>query len=191
MFYQNRPFHPPYNNQNAFYQSPNGLYRPTMDSSTSSQANQPYYPLNRVTLDMDFDRLIYSQEYYVTQDYSMGHGSAPIDDDSHVQEMSPIKAKNPSKRASNAKKNDTKEKEPPKDWTTAEEIALGEKKSKTSETTSGSTYGGFNLNNEADEFEEEAQEHRSMGRDHSKAKKKSSASSRGGSSSFVDLVVDR
>ncbi|GKG02709.1 hypothetical protein Tco_0310345, partial [Tanacetum coccineum] len=65
------------------------------------------------------------------------------------------------------------------------------KKSKTSETTSGSTYGGFNLNNEADEFEEEAQEHRSMGRDHSKAKKKSSASSRGGSSSFVDLVVDR
>ncbi|GKA99963.1 hypothetical protein Tco_0827957 [Tanacetum coccineum] len=56
--------------------------------------------------------------------HSMGHGSAPIDDDSHVEEMSPIKAKNPSKRASNAKKNDTKEKEPPKDWTMAEDIAL-------------------------------------------------------------------
>ncbi|GJU89459.1 hypothetical protein Tco_1301882, partial [Tanacetum coccineum] len=46
-------------------------------------------------------------------------------------------------------------------------------------------------NNEVDEFEEEAQEHRSMVRDHSKAKKKSSASSHGGSSSFVDLVADR
>nr|GFB13574.1 hypothetical protein [Tanacetum cinerariifolium] len=36
--------------------------------------------------------------------------------------MSPIKPKKPSRRASKAKKNDTKE--PPKDWTTAEEIAL-------------------------------------------------------------------
>ncbi|GKB06209.1 hypothetical protein Tco_0834442 [Tanacetum coccineum] len=130
MFYQNRPFHPPYNNQNVFYQSPTGLYRPTMDSSMSSQANQPYSPLNRVTLDMDFEQLMYSQEYYPTQDYSIGqgssHGSAPVDDDddsSPVKEMSPVKAKKPSKRASKAKKNDTKEKEPPKDWTTTEEIA--------------------------------------------------------------------
>ncbi|GJW20447.1 hypothetical protein Tco_0031069 [Tanacetum coccineum] len=102
-----------------------------MDSSMSSQANQPYSPLNRVTLDMDFEQLMYSQEYYPTQDYSIGqgssHGSAPVDDDddsSPVKEMSPVKAKKPSKRASKAKKNDTKEKEPPKDWTTAEEIAL-------------------------------------------------------------------
>ncbi|GJT28932.1 hypothetical protein Tco_0909207 [Tanacetum coccineum] len=95
-----------------------------MDSSTSSQANQPYSPLNRVTLYMDFEQLIYSQEYYPTQYYSMGqgsahgsgHGSAPVDNDSsHVEEMSPIKAKKPSKRASKAKKNDTKENEPTKD----------------------------------------------------------------------------
>nr|GEX37066.1 hypothetical protein [Tanacetum cinerariifolium] len=36
----------------------------------------------------------------------------------------PSHFKKPSKYASKAKKNDTKEKEPPKDWTTAEEIAL-------------------------------------------------------------------
>ncbi|GKB44258.1 hypothetical protein Tco_0889200, partial [Tanacetum coccineum] len=53
-------------------------------------------------------------------------------------------------------------------------IQRGEKKSKTSETTSGSASSGFNLNNEADEFEKETQEHRPMGRDRSKAKKKSS-----------------
>nr|GEW51030.1 hypothetical protein [Tanacetum cinerariifolium] len=74
-----------------------------------------------------------TQEYYPTQDYSMGqgsahgsaHGSAPVDDDdSPVEEMSPVKAKNPSKRTSKAKKNDTKEKDLPKDWTTAKELAL-------------------------------------------------------------------
>ncbi|GJS18794.1 40S ribosomal protein S20-2 [Tanacetum coccineum] len=244
---------PSYNNQQSFYQSPTGLYRPTMDSSTSSQANQPYSPLNRVTLDMDFEQLMYSQEYYPTQDYFMGqgsahgsvHSSAPVDDnDSPVEEMSPVKAKKPSKCASKAKKNDTKKKESPKDWTTTEEIALcrawcdvsknsekgyeyklmykhdftleacwnilkghqgwlevempsfyqntkGRKKSKTSETTSGSASGGFNLNNEADESEEETQEHRPIGRDRSKAKKKSSASSREGSSSFVEHIATR
>ncbi|GJV41914.1 hypothetical protein Tco_1420354 [Tanacetum coccineum] len=67
----------------------------------------------------------------------------------------------------------------------------GRKKSKTSETTSGSASDGFNLNNEADESEEETQEQRPMGRDRSMAKKKSPASSRGGSSSFVDLVADK
>nr|GEW30503.1 hypothetical protein [Tanacetum cinerariifolium] len=66
----------------------------------------------------------------------------------------------------------------------------GAKKSKTSETTSGSASGGFNLNNKADEYEEEAQEHRPIGHDRSKAKKKSSAFSREGSSSFVDLELD-
>ncbi|GJR34000.1 hypothetical protein Tco_1209684 [Tanacetum coccineum] len=65
--------------------------------------------------------------------------------------------------------------------------ANGRKKSKTSETTSGSASGGFNLNNEADEAEEETQEVRPSGRDQSKAKKKSAASSRGKSSSFIDL----
>ncbi|GKC46091.1 hypothetical protein Tco_1063813 [Tanacetum coccineum] len=89
MFYKKRPFHPSYNNKSAFYQSPSGLYRPTMDSSTSSQANQPYSPLNRVNLDMDFEQLLYSQEYYPTQYYCMGqgsaHGSAPVDDDSPIE----------------------------------------------------------------------------------------------------------
>ncbi|GJW57249.1 hypothetical protein Tco_0103980, partial [Tanacetum coccineum] len=66
-------------------------------------------------------------------DYSIGHGSthgsahgsAPVDDDeeddSPVEEMSPVKPKKPSRRVSKAKKNDTKE--PPRDWTTEEEIA--------------------------------------------------------------------
>ncbi|GKA67733.1 hypothetical protein Tco_0767650, partial [Tanacetum coccineum] len=63
--------------------------------------------------------------------------------------------------------------------------------SKTSETTSGSASDGLNLNNEAHEYEEKAPEHRPMGRNCSKAKKKSSASSREGSSSFVDLVADK
>ncbi|GJS38476.1 hypothetical protein Tco_0563519 [Tanacetum coccineum] len=146
--------------------------------------------------------------------------------------MSPVKAKKPSKSASKAKKNDTKEKEPLKDWTTVERLRCtelgamcrkipsketihesgsddlnvyqktcaeykvmymydftleaywnilkdhqgwldiempsfyqntkGRKKSKTSETTSGSASGGFNLNNEAGEFEEQAQEDRPM-----------------------------
>nr|GEV24232.1 hypothetical protein [Tanacetum cinerariifolium] len=53
----------------------------------------------------------------------------------------------------------------------------GRKRSKTSETTLGSASCGFNLNNEADGYEEKAQEHRPMGHDHVKAKKKSSASS--------------
>ncbi|GJR59434.1 hypothetical protein Tco_1501596 [Tanacetum coccineum] len=64
----------------------------------------------------------------------------------------------------------------------------GRKKSKTSETTSGLTSGGFNLNNEVDEPGEETQEQRPMGRNRSMAKKKSSAFSRRGSSSFVDLL---
>nr|GFA88448.1 hypothetical protein [Tanacetum cinerariifolium] len=54
------------------------------------------------------------------------HGSAPVDDndddDSPVEEMLPIKK--PLKHASRAKKNDSKDKEPAKDWTKEEEIAL-------------------------------------------------------------------
>ncbi|GJT83778.1 ABC transporter G family member 7 isoform X2 [Tanacetum coccineum] len=234
-----------------------------MDSLTSSQANQPYSPLNRVNLDMNFEQLLNTQDYYQSQDYSMGHGSvhgsAPVDDDSPVEEMSPVKK--PSKRASRAKKNDAKDKGPAKDWTKAEEIALcrtwcdvsknsekgnsmkvkgfweavinyfkketgstrghdftlghcynilkdhqgwleiempafykntkGRKKSKTSKITSGSASGGFNLNDEADEYEKEAREHRPLGRGASKAKKKSSASSRERSSSFVDLAAHK
>nr|GEU84349.1 hypothetical protein [Tanacetum cinerariifolium] len=67
----------------------------------------------------------------------------------------------------------------------------GRRKSKTSETTSGSASGGLNLNKEADGAVEETQEFRPMGRDRAKAKKKAAGSSRGGSSSFVDLVADK
>nr|GEZ23605.1 hypothetical protein [Tanacetum cinerariifolium] len=67
----------------------------------------------------------------------------------------------------------------------------GRKKSKTCETTSGSASGDLNLNEEADEAVEETQEFRPMGRDRAKAKKKAVGFSRGGSSSFVDLVADK
>ncbi|GJW46933.1 hypothetical protein Tco_0078579 [Tanacetum coccineum] len=49
-----------------------------------------------------------NQHYDTNQDYSVGHGSAPVEDDSHVEEVSPVKAKKVSKRASKAKKNDNK-----------------------------------------------------------------------------------
>ncbi|GJU74849.1 hypothetical protein Tco_1266254 [Tanacetum coccineum] len=67
----------------------------------------------------------------------------------------------------------------------------GRKKSKTSETTSGSESGGLNLIEEADEDVEETQEFRPMGCDRAKAKKKAVDSSCGGSSLFVDLVADK
>ncbi|GKB03823.1 hypothetical protein Tco_0831966 [Tanacetum coccineum] len=55
--------------------------------------------------------------------------------------------------------------------------------------------GGFNLNEEVDEavdeVVEETQEFRSMGHDRAKAKKKAVGFSRGGSSSFVDLVAEK
>nr|GEU64173.1 hypothetical protein [Tanacetum cinerariifolium] len=301
MFYQNCPFNPPYNNQKAFYNSPTELYRPTMESSTSSLPNQPYSPINPINLDMNFDDLMFSQEYNYSQNYSMGHGSgqgsasgsaqglAPFhddEDDSPVEEVSPVKPNKPSRRAAKAKKDEPKEvKEMPKEWTVEEEIALcqgtlkmkpvqqevitrslanwknrvrprtgafcaiiknieanhesgindldvyqkacaeykmmykgdftlehcynilkdhpgwknvempnfyqsqGRKKSKTSETTSGSASGGLNLNEEADKAVKETQEFRPMGRDRAKAKKKAAGSSRGGASS--DLVADK
>ncbi|GJS15753.1 hypothetical protein Tco_0410225 [Tanacetum coccineum] len=163
-----------------------------MESSTSSQPNHLYPPVNRINLDMDFEQNIFSQDYNYSQDYSTGYGSghgsahgsdhglAPVnddvEDDSPVEEVSPVKPKKPSRHTARAKKDDPKE--PPKDWTVAEEIALcqawcdGRKKSKTSETTSGSASGGINLNDEADEDVEETQEVRLMGRDQSKAEKK-------------------
>ncbi|GJU88245.1 hypothetical protein Tco_1300668 [Tanacetum coccineum] len=54
------------------------------------------------------------------------HGSTSVnedeEDDSPVEEVSPVKHKKPSRRAIRAKKNDPKE--PPKEWTVEEEIAL-------------------------------------------------------------------
>nr|GFB47342.1 hypothetical protein [Tanacetum cinerariifolium] len=128
-FYQNLPFKHPYNNPNDFHNSPTGLYHPTMKSSTSSQPNQFYSPINPTNLDMNFEELIFSQDYNYSQDYSMGHGSAhglaPVqddEDDSHVEEVSPVKPKKTSRRALRAKKDELNE--PPKDWTMAEETAL-------------------------------------------------------------------
>nr|GEU37627.1 hypothetical protein [Tanacetum cinerariifolium] len=280
-----------------FFQSPTGLYHPTMESSASSKLNHPYSPVNRINLDMDFEQNIFSQDYKYSQDYSMGYGSGhgsahslalandDEEDNSPVKEVSPVKPKNPSRRPARAKKNDLKE--PPKDWKVAKEIALcqawwdvsknnipgnsmktrgsgmrvrpkigafytiihnveanhksgtndldvyhkacaeykmiykqdftlehcydilkdhhgwldvemptfyktqGRKKSKASETTLRLASGGINLNDEVDEVVEETQEIRPIGNDQSKAKKKSAGSSRGRSSSFVDLVADK
>ncbi|GKB77882.1 hypothetical protein Tco_0944777 [Tanacetum coccineum] len=57
-------------------------------------------------------------------------------------------------------------------------------KSKTSETSSGSAQGGFNLNDEAGGSEEEIREERPIGRDRAK-KRASSSSSRSATSSVA------
>ncbi|GJW40897.1 retrotransposon protein, putative, ty3-gypsy subclass [Tanacetum coccineum] len=263
-----------------------------MESSTSSQPNQPYSPINSTNLDMNFEELILSQDYNYSQDYSMGHGSghssAPGSahgsaqgsipfhddkDDSLVEEVSPVKPKKPSRRVAKAKKDEPKEVKRTKSnrqvekrlrcaklvskwknrvchrigafcafiknieanhesgindldvyqkacaeykmmykgdftlehcynilkdhpgWKNVEMPyfyqSQGRKKSKTYETTSGSASSGLNLNEEADEDVEETQEFQKIGRDRAKAKKKAAGSSRGGASSFVDLVADK
>ncbi|GKB64673.1 hypothetical protein Tco_0920859 [Tanacetum coccineum] len=141
--------------------------------------------------------LINSQEYYQTQDYSMGqgsaHGSAPVDDDgdSTVKEMSPVKAKKPPKRPSRAKKNDGKEKEAPKDWKKAEEIALCQAWCDVSENSEkGNVMKAKGFWEAVINYFERKRVQRE-GRNRAKAKKKSFASSREGSSSFVDLVADK
>ncbi|GJS64057.1 retrotransposon protein, putative, ty3-gypsy subclass [Tanacetum coccineum] len=214
---------------------------------------------------MNFEELIFSQDYNYSEDYSIGHGSghgsAPVqddEDDSPVEEVSPSNLKIPRdvqqgpKRMSPRsrekigqrwkrprcaklgamcqkiilmetnhesgtndldmyhkacaeykmmyKQNFTLEhcynilKDRP-GWKDVEMPAFyntqGRKKSKTCETTSGSASGGLNLNEGADEAVEDTQEFRLMGRDRAKAKKKAAVSSRGGSSSFVDLVADK
>lgn len=159
----NRPFIPPYQNnqqpqqshsrrsQQSMYGSPELVYRPTMDSSTSSYSNyQNYSPVNRINLDAcDFmDQLCNNPDFYVgtgsgypSQEMSPGyqgsaHGSYHVsvpnddvadDDDALSEEMSPVK---PKKRASMGKKK-TVEKNVKKEtkndsglWTRKEEIAL-------------------------------------------------------------------
>ncbi|GKD58546.1 hypothetical protein Tco_1296055 [Tanacetum coccineum] len=133
-----------------------------------------------------------------------------------VEEVSPVKPKKPSRRAAKAKKDEPKEvNETPKEWTVEEKIALcqGTLKMKlvqqevmTRSLANGkigfalklvlfapsskilNISGGLNLNEEAGEAVEETQEFRPMGRDRAKTKKKAAGSSRGGASSFVDLV---
>nr|GEZ44489.1 hypothetical protein [Tanacetum cinerariifolium] len=89
------------------------------------QPNQPYSPVNLINLDMDFEQLMFSQEYNYSQDYFMshgsghgsGHGSVPVnedeEDDSPVEEVSLVKPKKPSRHTARAKKDDPKE--PPND----------------------------------------------------------------------------
>ncbi|GJX92505.1 hypothetical protein Tco_0345831 [Tanacetum coccineum] len=90
------------------------MYRPSFDSpSPSPQPNQGYSPLNRINLDMDMENLFNTQYYYagqalgqgsggnqdfyMGQDNSMAHGSAhdsdPIESNSPVKEVAPVKAK--------------------------------------------------------------------------------------------------
>nr|GEX84787.1 hypothetical protein [Tanacetum cinerariifolium] len=116
------------------------------------------------------------------------HGSAPVDDDdSPVVEMSPVKK--PSKRASRAKKNDAKDNEPAKDRTKAKEIALCRAYGSNDLDVYQKACAEYKMiymheftlrhcynilkDHQEDEYEEEAQEHRPLGRDASKAKKKS------------------
>nr|GEY27566.1 hypothetical protein [Tanacetum cinerariifolium] len=58
--------------------------------------------------------------------HGLAHGSIPVydneEDDSHVEEVSPVKPKKPSRRTARAKIDDLEE--PPKDWTVAKETAL-------------------------------------------------------------------
>ncbi|GKC53829.1 hypothetical protein Tco_1076574 [Tanacetum coccineum] len=73
-------------------------------------------------LDMLFE--ISSTE--LNEAHGSAHGLAPINDDeedsSPIEEVSPVKPKKPSRRAARARKDDLKD--PPKDWTMVEEIAL-------------------------------------------------------------------
>ncbi|GJT49016.1 hypothetical protein Tco_0975173 [Tanacetum coccineum] len=189
-----------------------------MESSTSSQPNHPYSLVNRINLDMDFELNIFSQYYNYSQDYSMGHGSghglaydsaygsAPVNDDKEDSSLEPPKDWTMAKEIAlcqawcdvsenNIARNSMKTRG---FWDAVIMYFVKEigstrerKKSKTSETTSGSAFGGFNLNDKAYEVVQETQEVRPMGRDQSKAKKKSAGSSHGESSSFVDLVADK
>nr|GEV70157.1 hypothetical protein [Tanacetum cinerariifolium] len=71
-----------------------------------------------------------NQDYYTGQDYSMGHGlahdmtqgSAPVEDDSLVKEVVPVKAKKVSKRHQKPKTTDNQDSSKP--WTTAKDVAL-------------------------------------------------------------------
>ncbi|GKA71000.1 reverse transcriptase domain-containing protein [Tanacetum coccineum] len=85
------------------------MYLSSLDSlSPSLKSNQGHSPLNRINLDMDMENLFDTQDYYAGQgldgnqdyytgqDYSMGHssgqGSAPVEDDSPVEEVVHVKA---------------------------------------------------------------------------------------------------
>ncbi|GJT70594.1 hypothetical protein Tco_1029880 [Tanacetum coccineum] len=82
-----------------------------------------YFPLIRINLDLDMDKLFGTREYYASQglgqgsggnqdyyksqDYSMGHSLAHrlalVEDDSPIKEAAPIKAKKVSKCRQKAK----------------------------------------------------------------------------------------
>nr|GEU61254.1 hypothetical protein [Tanacetum cinerariifolium] len=145
----------------------------------------------------------------ICQDYSIGHGLAhgltPIEDDSSVEKVAPVKAKKVSKRRQ--KTLTTVNKESSKPCTTKEEVALCQAWCNASENNimrdamksrgflvKGSAQSGLNLNEEADGSEDEVREGRSIGWD--QAKKKATSSSRSEASSvagggLVDIVADK
>ncbi|GJT41334.1 retrovirus-related pol polyprotein from transposon TNT 1-94 [Tanacetum coccineum] len=182
---------PPYNNQQSFYQSPTGLYHPTMDAVIN-------YFIIEIALTRGYDSIVSKWKNRVCP--RIGRFCAIIDNIEQNHESGSCDLTVYQKACVEYKlmyeHNFTLEPcwnilKDHQAWLEVEMPSFykntkGRKKSKTSETTSGSTPGGFNLNDEADESEEETQEHRPMSRD--RAKKKSSASSREGSS-FVDLTL--
>ncbi|GJV93084.1 hypothetical protein Tco_1540897 [Tanacetum coccineum] len=132
--------------------------------------------------------------------HSSSYGSATIEDDSPVEEVTRVKAKKVSKRASKVKM--TNNKDTSKPWTTTKEIALCKAWCNVSKNSvkgdamkiKGSAQGGLNLNDEADDYEEEVRKERPTGCD--RDKKKASSSSRSEYSSvagvdFVELVANK
>ncbi|GJU04921.1 hypothetical protein Tco_1121351 [Tanacetum coccineum] len=161
-------------------------------SAMSPQPNQGYSPLNHINLDMEnlFNTQDYyagqgsggNREYYTGHDYSMGHGSALVEENSPIKEVvAPVKAKKRNENGScdltvyqkacakyAAKYDHNFTLEPC--WAILRdhfawkqvEIPLiysnqnqGRKKAKTSETISSSAQGGLNLNEEANGSGEE------------------------------------
>ncbi|GKB84890.1 hypothetical protein Tco_0957162 [Tanacetum coccineum] len=179
-----------------------------MESSTTSQPNHPYSPVNRINLDMDFEENMFSQDYNYNQDYSMvygsGHGSA------HGNSMKTngfwdavimyFEKETDSTRANHESGTN--------DLDVYHKACAEYKMIYKQDFTLEHCYNvlkdhqgwiqiempnfyttqrqkSIDLNDEADE---ETGELRPMGRDRAKAKKKSVCSSRAGSSLFVDLL---
>ncbi|GJT30129.1 hypothetical protein Tco_0910404 [Tanacetum coccineum] len=155
-----------------------------MESSTFSQPNRPYSPINHTNLDMNFEKLIFSQDYIIIAiDYSMSHGSgswfgsrvrsAQSSDEVDLlsKRYHPSNLRSPRDVQQGPKRMSPRSRRKIGQWRKRPRCAklgamcqkiilmeIGRKKSKTSETTSGSASGGLNLNEEVDEDVEETQE---------------------------------
>nr|GEZ15171.1 hypothetical protein [Tanacetum cinerariifolium] len=95
--------------------------RSSFDSpSPSSQPNHGHSPFNRINLDVDTRNLFGTQIYLCRSMFR--RPSYPVEDDSLVEEVAPVKAKKVSKRRQKAKT--TENHEASKPWITMEEVAL-------------------------------------------------------------------